>query len=319
MSIVRRITFLIMPLYFLVTSVAASSPGTSIFSFLKICPAALNAGMGETYVTAAAPSAWENPAVLPWVGHPELTVSRIMYLSDISYSFLQYAHQIDMNTSIAGSLSYLGVPAMDRTVSDGSIAQYAEQGTFSSYDAAFSLSFGKRISRAFSYGVTVRGAQESIDSSSTAGAMLSLGGFYRPPRSDWQAGFGVTNIGPTVQGFDLPTGFFAGVAGVICAHVFWSSEVIGYMDQIVDLRTGVEYEINHTLFWRAGYKYPLKDYGLGEFPNINLTAGAGFQLNGMVLDYAWVPYGDMGNTHRLTLSVPFGPDVIHKRISEKRR
>ncbi|MGA2090534.1 MAG: PorV/PorQ family protein [Endomicrobiales bacterium] len=290
-----------------------------MFSFLQISPAALNAGLGETYVNTSAASAWENPAILPWVNHQDLTVSYLSYLSDISYSYMQYTRPINSNTAIAASVGYLGVADLNRTVADGSLAGYSNQGTFSSYDADVSLSYGKRLSREFSYGVTLSGVQESIDTSNTSGVMMSLGGFYRPDRVDWQAGFGVVNIGPAVKGYSLPTGIFAGVASAMYPHFFWSGEVMGYMDQAVDIRTGLEYEINHTFFLRVGYQYPLNDYGLGDFPNVNLSGGLGFKLEGLMIDYAWVPYGDLGITNRLTISWAIGSDMVKKRNLERRR
>lgn len=290
-----------------------------MFSFLKICPVATSAAMGETSVMTLSASAWQNPAVLPWGGCRELTAAHVVYLQDIGFSYMQYAHPLDVNTAIACSVRYLGVAGLTRTVADGSTAGYAEQGSFDSYDAALSLSLGKRLTRTFSYGGTLSGARQSIDTTTDEGVLVSLGGFYRPSGVDWQAGFGIVNAGPAVKGYDMPTGLFASIGTGLRRHLYVAGELLGYIDQEILLKTGLEYEINHTVFLRAGYRHPLRGRGLGDFPNVNLTAGMGCVLDAVTVDYAWVPYGDLGSTHRLSLSWAVGDPLFKKRSTEKRR
>jgi len=49
---------------------------------------------------------------------------------------------------------------------------------------------------------------------------------------------------------------------------------------------------------RAGYRTG-RDVGLGW------TAGLGFKTGTFGLDYAYAPYGDLGNTHRISLGIGF--------------
>ncbi|GAI40545.1 unnamed protein product, partial [marine sediment metagenome] len=57
---------------------------------------------------------------------------------------------------------------------------------------------------------------------------------------------------------------------------------------------GAEWWIAGLAALRAGYKSN-QDIGSG------LTVGLGFNLATVELDYAYVDYGDLGNTHRISL------------------
>jgi len=49
---------------------------------------------------------------------------------------------------------------------------------------------------------------------------------------------------------------------------------------------------------RVGYKTN-QDVGSG------ITAGIGFKMGKVSIDYGYVPYGDLGNTHRISLGIKF--------------
>jgi hypothetical protein len=58
----------------------------------------------------------------------------------------------------------------------------------------------------------------------------------------------------------------------------------------------------HPMFAvRAGYKYNSAMSTLG--PLAGLTLGGGFRYNIFSIDYAFVPYGDLGYTHRISMIV----------------
>ena len=54
---------------------------------------------------------------------------------------------------------------------------------------------------------------------------------------------------------------------------------------------------------RVGYSTLNSGSGLGGLAG--LSAGAGFSFPYVRVDYAWVPFGLLGNTHRFTLSFRF--------------
>jgi len=69
------------------------------------------------------------------------------------------------------------------------------------------------------------------------------------------------------------------------------------------LGIGVEYSYQSKYFLRAGYEYSDQNNQIQDLQG--LTAGAGLRLGDFQLDYAYLPYGDLGTSHRISLSYFF--------------
>ncbi|HEY5039748.1 MAG TPA: hypothetical protein VIJ93_11800, partial [bacterium] len=66
---------------------------------------------------------------------------------------------------------------------------------------------------------------------------------------------------------------------------------------------GAEYAFQSRYFLRAGYQ--LSDQN-NEIQGLQgFTAGVGIRLGDLQLDYAYLPYGDLGTSHRISLSYLF--------------
>jgi len=93
------------------------------------------------------------------------------------------------------------------------------------------------------------------------------------------------------------------VAGVLQAGCAWYSAYATILAQVdvpsagdIHLRGGAEVPIGSSFALRGGYNGGF-DAGMG------LSAGAGFSWNCYQLDYAYFPYGDLGEIHRMSISV----------------
>jgi hypothetical protein len=69
------------------------------------------------------------------------------------------------------------------------------------------------------------------------------------------------------------------------------------------LQGGLEYGWTQSLFLRLGYRQALQDNGLGGLTG--LTVGAGMVIGALKLDYAYLPQGDLGGSHRITVGYRF--------------
>lgn len=299
-------------LFFAANSYCAS-PGTTIFPILKVNPSAYSAAMGGVNGIVSSQVAIDNPAILPLVLEEKIDVEHLVYINDVSYSMMTYVYPISENKAFSGSIGYVGITGLNRTVYDStSPDQFVEAGNFNFSDAILNLGYGQNLTDTFSYGVGLKGIKENLDTKDTYDAMISLSGYYAP-KNDVQVNFGVINMGPQAAGFDVPRGAYFGLGNKISYDMIWAGEIVGYSDQISEFHTGIDYKISKTLSLRAGYKYPFKDPGLGEFPNINFSGGVGFRLGSFSLDYAWVPYGDFGSTHRVALSARLGRKYLKEQ------
>ncbi|MBI4054923.1 MAG: hypothetical protein HY402_02185 [Elusimicrobia bacterium] len=84
-------------------------------------------------------------------------------------------------------------------------------------------------------------------------------------------------------------------------------------DKKVVVGMGTEYQVLSTLSLRAGYA-AFQGKGAGQFDGseteslsslAGLSGGFGLRLGGYLLDYAFTPFGDLGNVQRVSLSARF--------------
>src|SRR3989339_57871 len=300
--------------YLTAAALNAASPGTSIFSFLKINPGARSAAIGDVIGMVTSQNLFSNPAVAAFDGRSELSIEHLQYLSEINYSAVHYVRNVGNNAAVMGSLGYLGAGGMTKTVYDSSKADgFSESGSLAYSDIVAAFGYSEKLSRSFSWGASLKALTETIDSNSASGLALSIGGYYfyqelryRGPRQadyvgDWQLGVGIFDAGFPVKGYSLPTGGFLNYGYWFTKNAFWTAEIVSYIDQVSELRTGFEFDIYNTVAFRCGYRYPLSTRGIGSESNVNITGGIGFNLKRFSIDYAWVPYGDFGQSHRLTV------------------
>ena len=76
-------------------------------------------------------------------------------------------------------------------------------------------------------------------------------------------------------------------------------------DQKTEISFGTEYTPINILALRVGY---LKSLNPSRFTFHDFTClggGLGLHILNFSTDYAFVPYGDLGNTHRISFSVKF--------------
>ena len=61
---------------------------------------------------------------------------------------------------------------------------------------------------------------------------------------------------------------------------------------------GAEYWVSRNLALRIGYDTA----SISDIENFTgVSAGMGFKVSGLTLNYAWMPYGILGDTHRISL------------------
>jgi hypothetical protein len=304
--LIRKAAFIASIILMAVLSVRAASPGNSAFPFLKINTSARSSAMGELSCVLTPQNVDRNPATLGWLDSRELCMSYVKYLLDTNYSVMSFITPVNKESSLGVSAGFIGTANLVKTAySATSASGYTEEGGFGYSDMVINAGYGMKLGRDLAGGASLRYAQETIDSSANSSAMLSLGGFYYPWGSEWQVSFGVNNIGSAVKGFDLPTSLYIGAGKQFYQYLYWGAEAVMYTDTVTEIRTGFEYNMSKSVFFRLGYRHLLEDQKLGDLPMVDVTGGLGFIFNNISFDYAWVPYGDLSQTHRISLGYKF--------------
>ena len=187
----------------------------------------------------------------------------------------------------------------------------------------FAVSGGYAVRRGqLSAGAALKGLRQRIKSSAASAVCADAGLLYELDGSPLTFGLSVSNIGTEVKfkedSFPLPLVYRAGVSvrtGRSFPAVF-AVESDFPNDAPVVFRGGMEYTGFEFIFLRAGYRTspPVQrraitgegfggSSGLGEL--YGFFMGFGFNLSPVSVEYALLPYGQLGNSHRFSLSMMF--------------
>lgn len=280
--------------------------GTRGAQLLKIGVGAKAVGMGESYVAAADDvyAAYWNPAGLTHVETNQLGFMHNEWFEDIRYEFLGYVQPVGNLGALAGSVSYVSMGELERTDETGKEID----APFHPYDILLGLSFGRQLSSSISVGVSAKFLREKIDEEKAQAFAVDLGALYFVPASNLILGVNVQHLGTRMkfieEAFALPLNVKAGAAyRLIDGALTLATDVNRPSDGYVNVGLGAEYKIMGIMNLRAGYRYTVGGNPLGTASG--LRAGMGVEIRDYKIDYAFVPYGELGQAHRVSLVASF--------------
>ncbi len=288
----------------------AKGPGTSSANFLKIGVGGRAVAMGETQTAAVndVMALYWNPAGLGRLNQKEAALQHNDFFQGISQDVLYFAHPTSRFGTLGAGLSLLRV---------GDIAGFDMGGAptqdLTASDSLYTVGWGKAwenlgVLSDLHTGVNLKFLQKKLGGDSGSTAMADLGLLYAPRAglfSRFRTGLTFQNLGGSVnfvsEDSDLPQLTRFGVAVPLYGDsLTLAADAVSPSDNDLYLNLGMEYRLWNILAFRVGYK------GQNDLDS-GLTYGVGFGNERLHLDYAFVPFGDLGNTHRVSLGVRFGP------------
>jgi hypothetical protein len=307
---------------------AWAGQGTSGADFVKIGVGARPSGMGEAFVAAANDinAAYWNPAGLALLDRTQASFMHMAYLADISYENIAVGGPINRLSGWAANVSYLWQPPFDSTQNDfGAPTQQAATASDLAVGLSYAYNFGNYRTSDFnisniSVGGTLKLIQRTL-SDHTANAIYGDVGVLAEILEGLRLGFMVQDAGTTLTfisvGEPAPLNTKLGIAWNVHFNDANSIMLAYDINHPIDSsdpnynrwlqNVGGEYWLFNTLALRGGYEF---GYDLG-----GLTAGAGFKWADLGVDYAFVPYNIVGNTHRISLNYSFGSAVSRPDVS----
>jgi opacity protein-like surface antigen len=303
--------------------------GITSMQFLKMGVGARPIGMGEAFVAGANDinSIYWNPAGLIEINDRQATFMQNFWFEGINAEYLAYAQPIEKTEKLkltkdrkAGeitgknkekvgavglSFTYVGYGSIPRTYEDGSGNYDSGRsiGTFSASDLCFGFVGAIKLGNAASAGLNLKILSSTIETYSSFGIALDAGIIYALT-DNLKIGIMAQNLG-TATPYDtetilLPTNLKIGASydimntkmNKLCALV----DVNIPTDNLISLNAGVEYSYNNLFSVRFGYK--------GSDP-AGITVGGGTKISNFLIDYAFVPYGELGNSHRISVTALF--------------
>jgi hypothetical protein len=315
----------------LVPNLGSQRAGISAYQFLKIGAGARAVGMGESFIAVAndVSALYWNPAGIAQFPDDQVIAAHTEWVVDLKHEFFGAVHHFSPNDVLGVSITALHTADMQVTTE----TQPFGTGSFFTFgDLAVGLSYGKKMTDQFSFGVTFKYVEETLDVLKMKGLMMELGTYYRTGIGSSRFAVVVSNFGAdvapsgevqlyngstvnTFQSFSPPTQFKIGFAMEPFEsegqRLTTSLELQHPNDNAENIHLGVEYQWERWLSLRAGIRRTIgeplfghdntsaSDYALGfgiAVPIADLKFG---------FDYAWSNYNILGNVHRITLIVTY--------------
>lgn len=315
----------------LIPNLGGQRAGISAFQFLKIGVGARGIALGETFVAIAndASALYWNPAGLTQFTSQQLIVAHTEYVVDIKHEFFGAAYHLTPNDAVGVSVSSLHMDQMEITTE---VQPFGTGNYFSFGDLGIGLSYSKKMTDQFSFGVTLRYVEETLDVLKMKGLMVDLGTYYWTGLGSSRFAVVVSNFGADVtpsgeateyggtkvssfQSFSPPTQFKIGFAMDPMESdnqkVTTSIELNHPNDNSENLHVGVEYQWEKWLWLRTGVKRTLGEplFARDNSSSNDVTAGLGVAVpvldETVMLDYAFANYNTLGSVHRISLGISF--------------
>ncbi|MFI5361771.1 MAG: PorV/PorQ family protein [Elusimicrobiota bacterium] len=281
---------------------AAGSAGAEPFNFLSLDANARAVAMGGAYTALAtdANALLYNPAGLGRVDQTEATFMHNQYLQGVNQEYLGLAAR----QGWGANLNYLDSGSIPETT----IASPSGTGASNSLtDMAVSAGYGRAVADSLSLGAGAKYVQESVAGANGRGYALDVGALYAVPAVPrLTLGLAVRNIGPTVKfqsaNENLPLDVRGGAA--------YAFDLLGQRS-VVSLDLSKERSANAVV--QGGFETVFVKmmavrvgFNTGNDAGPKVTAGLGWTYRQFALDYAFVPYGDLGVSNRISVTVRWG-------------
>ncbi|MEW5946630.1 MAG: PorV/PorQ family protein [bacterium] len=284
---------------FLLAPCVAAAEGTTGAIFLAIGIGARPEAMGGAYAAVAddANAVNINPAGMTQVVGREVTVMHNEYLLDLNQEYVSYVSGTGRR-AWGGSVVYL-----DMGVQTEYTTANQPGGTFHPDSFALTAAYAKQASLNASWGVNLKYVREKIAGYKGTAFALDAGLLYAPEGSPWRAGIVLQNLGTRIKLGDnsdpLPLTLRVGAAYQLRDYpLLIAGDLYFIKNSDAEFHFGAEYRLADVVGLRLGYN---SDDDLDS----GFTFGVGFRQETYALDYAFVPMGDFGDSHRFSLSMTF--------------
>ncbi len=269
----------------------ANGPGTTAASFLKIGVGARASAMGEAFTALAndGTSLYWNPAGMAQQQQGDLSSVYNLWFQQIRQGYLSLGFP-----SLGGTVGF-GVNYVNMGDIEGRDEQSNPTGNFGASDVHLFLGYAVRFKR-IALGLTGGWLRETIKDNTRSAFLGNIGLQYSLDKQ-LTLGAAIQNVGTRLGNDPLPLTLKTGIA--------WSGETLTLaadlakpLDNNLYWCLGAEWWILKGIALRGGYKTN-QDIGPGW------SVGLGFKFQRIRLDYAYVPYGGLGSTHRASLGMNF--------------
>ena len=307
---------------------AVTKVGTSAANWLKVESGTRGIAMGGSQVASGRgiSGAYYNPASIAFIEGSEVYYSKSNYLAGITHNTIGYGTRLTPTDYFALHLFYLDSGDMEVTTVP------SPNGTgemFNVLDISLRLIYGKQLTDRLRIGGSIKYIREEIYTMQMQSFVFDLGSNFNTGIYGLKLGMSVSNFGPDVQftgeglnkvvpdstdisgklskitqKFSVPLVFRLGIEKYLIGEdeesinrLTVSADAINPIDYTVYVGIGAEYSWNNMAFIRGGTHLFHDTAGL--------SLGGGLKWSMVVVDYAYVNYGVLKETHQFGISLNF--------------
>lgn len=285
--------------------------GTTTANFLKFSQSARQSAVAGAYSAVGddVNSIFSNPAGISYIKQKELSLGFTTYLEGSRLGMLSYTTPLKDSYMAFGIIGF-DIGSIEKRTDDA-VGIVPSQGSFGANDMAFIVSFAKKdfltsVLENLNAGLSFKFINSKIDNSSAFSLAVDVGAIYK--YSDkMNISFAINNLGTKMkyedESDDIPLSIKAGALYKI-NRLNLVGEIEEYVyDEKFYPSIGAEYFLKDSFILRTGYRFGYDTSNLGSM--VGFSIGFGIVTKDVGFNYAYVPFGDLGNINRFDLQLKF--------------
>jgi len=296
------------------TSKAIGTTGSD-FLTIDVDPRGIAMGSAASAIADDSNSMYWNPAGMAQIPRVSASAMHNEYFAGIRMQYLSYAQRINETSVVGGAIRYMDAGSITNTNISGSTI-----GTFTPRNMVYEFGWAQNVmdltdaERDISLGLTVKYFQSDLIAKANGYAMdLGMQAHYTDAIIPYNFSAVIQNMGYG-QKFDkirdtLPVRGRLGASMRPRPFLQLALEGVIPVNSHPYLAIGSELELDTKakarIFLRGGYSLRNQFTGLDGIRGV--TFGFGVKAKEISFDYAFVPFGLLGNAHRISISWALAP------------
>lgn len=281
---------------FFISSVDAKSAGNNAADFLNIGVGAGPVGMGEANAALAtgADGIFYNPAAIADQRLAEISSMYGDWFADTTYQYLGLVVPVNNIGPLGISYNALNYGSIPAYTSSG-----ARTGEVTALDSLITLSWAKRINKKLAWGLNLKYISQKLDTTTANSIAADIGIKYDLNQ--------MIKLAVVTKNQLARLRFISEEASVPTPIVFG----LAFLPSAIDsFKLSLDYNMmqREDNYINIGAEYSFNNYFSLRFGSARskLQGGVGFASPFFALDYAYVPYENLGATHRVSFTLNFG-------------
>ena len=307
---------------------AVTKVGTSAANWLKIESGVRGIGMGGSQAASGRglSGVFYNPASISFAESSEIYYSKSNYFAGITHNTLGYMTRITSSDYLGIYLFYLDSGEMKVTTV---ISPDGTGEMFSVLDLSIRLIYGKQLTDRLRIGGALKYFREEIFTAHMQSLVLDVGSNFDTGIYGFILGMSVSNFGPDIQyegdALDVTVDDEIAVAGKLSKitrkfpvpltfRIGLSNDIIGGDEESGHRLTlsadGIN-PIDYTVYGGVGFEYSWQNMAFIRggtrlyHDTAGISLGGGLKWSMFAVDYAYVNYGILEETHQFGISLEF--------------